>query len=267
MEQRLDVMLVEKGLVRSRERAKELIKSNGITVNGKIANKPSLMVKDDDLLEVVVEQLKYVSRGGLKLEKALNTFEIDVNGFICVDLGASTGGFTDCLLRNGARKVYAVDVGHDQLDKSLLNRSDVINIEGVNVKEFSIEYIGEKVDIVTADLSFISIKKAVPVIKNLLKENAIAVILIKPQFEVGKKNIGKGGIVKDKSAHIEMFGDVLSYIENENITILNITCSSIKGGDGNIEYLAYIKNHRLEVSFLSKFDVKKFVNNSFEIMK
>ncbi len=267
MEHRLDVMLVEKGLVKSRERAKELIKANGINVNGKTANKPSLIVSDDDLLEVVVEQLRYVSRGGLKLEKALDFFEIDVNGLTCVDLGASTGGFTDCLIQNGAKKVYAVDVGHDQLDKSLLDRNDVVNIEGVNVKEFSTEYIGEKVDIVTADLSFISIKNAIPVIKNLLKENALAVILVKPQFEVGKKNIGKGGIVKDKSAHIEMFGSLLPHIESHDMTILNITCSSIKGGDGNIEYLALLKNETPITSFIASFDVKEFVNNSFEIMK
>lgn len=267
MESRLDAMLVEKRLAKSRERAKELIKSNGVTVNNKVVNKPSYLVSDTDEIEVLVEQLRYVSRGGLKLEKALSLFGIDVNDFVCVDLGASTGGFTDCLLQNGARKVYAVDVGHDQLDKSLLKRSDVINIEGVNVKEFSTDNTGENVDIVTADLSFISIKSAVSVIKNLLKDNAVAVILIKPQFEVGKKNVGKGGIVKDKSAHVLMLNDLLPFIEKENMTILNLTCSSIKGGDGNIEYLAYLKNKTPEVSFLRDFDIKTFVNNSFVIMK
>ena len=263
---RLDVFLVEKGLVKSRERAKELIKKDGVNVNGKHVNKPSFEVSEDDRIDITIQQLRYVSRGGLKLEKAIETFDLDVKNCVCVDLGASTGGFTDCLLQNGAKKVYAVDVGHDQLDESLCKRNDVVNIEGVNVKEFSPEYIGEKVDIVTADLSFISIKKALPVIKSLLKDNAYAVVLVKPQFEVGKKNIGKGGIVKDKSAHIEMFAELIPYIENNDIKILNIICSGIKGGDGNIEYLALLKNQTPDSSLLATFDVKKLVNDSFDSM-
>ncbi|MBE6837273.1 MAG: TlyA family RNA methyltransferase [Ruminococcus sp.] len=267
MDFRLDVLLVEKGLVKSRERAKELIKNNGVTVDGKVVNKPSVVVSSDSTVEIIVEQLKYVSRGGLKLETALRTFDVDVKNCVCVDMGASTGGFTDCLLQNGAKKVYAVDVGHDQLDKSLCKRDDVVNIEGVNVKEFSPEYIGEKVDVVTADLSFISIRKALPVIKSLLKNNAFGIVLIKPQFEVGRNNIGKGGIVKDKSAHIDMLTDIIPFVEKENMRILNIICSGIKGGDGNIEYLALIKNESPTKSFLANFDVKKLVNDSFDSMK
>lgn len=264
---RLDAVLVENGLVKSRERAKEIIKKNGVTVNGKIVSKASFSVSECDDIKVIIEQLKYVSRGGLKLEKAIQTFEIDFNESVCVDLGASTGGFVDCMLQNGAKKVYAVDVGHDQFDKSLLENPKVVNFEGVNVKEFSTDFTKEKVDFVTADLSFISIKNSLCVIKELLKENAFAIILIKPQFEVGKSKIGKGGIVKDRSAHIEMLTNLLPYIEQNQMTIKGLTVSAIKGGDGNIEYLALVENTFPKQAFLSSFDVKKFVNESFEAMK
>lgn len=264
---RLDAALVDKGLVKSRERAKELIKKGGVTVNGKVVAKPSFAVSEADEVLVVAEQLRYVSRGGLKLEKALRVFGIDVSERICADLGASTGGFTDCLLQNGARKVYAVDVGHDQLNESLRNNEKVVNIEGVNVKDFSTAYTGERVEVVTADLSFISVKKSLCVIKNILTENGVAVILIKPQFEVGKSRVGKGGIVKDRSAHIEMLTELVPFAEESGFEIIGITCSAVKGGDGNIEYLACLKNTKPEKSFLSTFDVKKFVNESFEAMK
>lgn len=267
MQWRLDAVLVENGLVKSRERAKEIIKKNGVTVNRKIVSKPSFSVSECDDIKVIIETLRYVSRGGLKLEKAIQVFDLDFSESVCVDLGASTGGFVDCMLQNGAKKVYAVDVGHDQLDKSLLDNPKVLNLEGVNVKSFSTEYTKEKVDFVTADLSFISIKSSLGVIRELLKDNALAVILIKPQFEVGKSKIGKGGIVKDKSAHIELLTELLPFIEENKMSVEGLTVSSIKGGDGNIEYLALLKNKVSDKSFLATFDVKKFVNDSFMAMK
>lgn len=267
MQMRLDSAVVERGLVKSRERAKEIIKNGGVCVNEKIITKPSFSVSDYDDIKVIGDRLRYVSRGGLKLEKAIDEFKIDFSNSVCVDLGASTGGFVDCMLQNGAKKVYAVDVGHDQLDKSLFTNPNVINLEGINVKEFSTKYTNEKVDFVTADLSFISVKNSISVIKELLKDKAFAVILIKPQFEVGKKHIGKGGIVKDKSAHIELLTTLLPFIETSQMTVEGLTVSSIKGGDGNIEYLALLKNETPKTAFLSGFDVKKFVFNSFEAMK
>lgn len=264
---RLDTALVERNLAKSRERAKEIIKNNGVTVNGRVVSKPGFNVQETDTLEIIGQQLKYVSRGGLKLEKAVESFNLDFNDRICIDLGASTGGFVDCMLQNGAKKVYAVDVGHDQLDISLVQNPKVVNIEGVNVKDFSSDYVAGKVDCVTADLSFISVKKSLPVIKSVLKENAIAVILIKPQFEVGKSKIGKGGIVKDKSTHIELLTEIIPYIESCGISVDGLVCSGIKGGDGNIEYLALLKNQLPVNSYLSSFDVKSFVLKSFEMFK
>lgn len=264
---RLDAMLVQKNLVKSRERAKEIIKQGGVKVNGNTVSKPAFVVCETDDVEVCVQQLKYVSRGGLKLEKAVELYKISLKDKVCVDLGASTGGFTDCMLKNGAKKVFAVDVGHNQLDKTLMENPKVVNLEGINVKEFSSEFTQGQVDFVTADLSFISVKKSLPVIKNLLKIKSCAVILIKPQFEVGKSKIGKGGIVKDKSAHIEMLTSLIPFIEECGFNIKGLTCSSIKGGDGNIEYLAFLENSSCDASYLCGFDVKKFVFECFELLK
>lgn len=267
MQLRLDSMLVENGFAKSRERAKELIKNGGVTVNGKEITKPSFAVSEADDVKVTAEQLRYVSRGGLKLEKAVLEFDLKLSDMTCVDLGASTGGFTDCMLQNGAKKVYAVDVGHGQLDESLVNDPSVVNIEGVNVKEISADYIGERVDFVTADLSFISVKNSLYAIKDLLKPDSFGVILIKPQFEVGKANIGKGGIVKDRSAHVNMLSELIPFIEHSGLCIKGLTVSAVKGGDGNIEYLALLKNQNADIPFLNNFNIKDFVIKSFVKMK
>lgn len=266
MQTRLDAWLAENNMAKSREKAKELIKNNCIKVNGETVSKPSFSVSDDDKVEVVSVLHDYVGRGGLKLEKAVRVFNLDISDLVCVDLGASTGGFTDCLLKNGAAKVFAVDVGHGQLDEKLLSNPKVVNLEGVNVKAFSTDYTGGKVDFLTADLSFISIKSALPTVKSVLKESGKAVILIKPQFEVGKKNIGKGGIVKDKSAHVSMFTELIPFIEVSGFTICGLECSVIKGGDGNIEYIAFLENNNCTNSFITKINIKKFVADSFEQM-
>lgn len=258
---RLDAAVVELGLAPSRERAKEYIKKGYITVNGKAANKPSATVYDSDEIKLVGETLKYVGRGGLKMEAAVNAFGLDLTDKICVDLGASTGGFTDCMLQNGAKKVYAIDVGHGQLAIKLIDDDRVVNLEGINVKDVTKETVNDSVDIVTADLSFISCKYAINAAYRLIGENGEAVILIKPQFEAGKQNIAKGGIVKDKKAHFSVLNDVCEYIQTNGFRLEGLVPSSIKGGDGNIEYLAYIVKQN---NFTSKmFDFKKIVDEAF----
>lgn len=258
---RLDAAVVELGLAPSRERAKEYIKKGYVTVNGKAANKPSATVYESDEIKLIGETLKYVGRGGLKMEAAVNAFGLDLTDKICVDLGASTGGFTDCMLQNGAKKVYAIDVGHGQLAKKLIDDDRVVNLEGINVKDVTKETVNDSVDIVTADLSFISCKYAINAAYRLIEENGEAVILIKPQFEAGKQNIAKGGIVKDKKAHFSVLNDVCEYIQTNGFRLEGLVPSSIKGGDGNIEYLAYIVKQN---NFTSKmFDFKKTVDEAF----
>jgi len=236
---RLDYYLTSNGFFSSRERAKEAIRSGEVSVNGKVCQKPALEVSDNDIIDFLGTKLKYVGRGGLKLESAINEFGIRLDGLTCADLGASTGGFTDCMLQNGAKKVYSIDVGHNQLAEKLLRDTRVVNIEGVNVKEVSINTTGEKVDFVTADLSFISVKFAISAATRILSECGKAVFLIKPQFEAGKSAISKGGIVKDKQAHIRVLEDIYSYLISNGFSVVGIIPSPIKGGDGNIEYLAY----------------------------
>ena len=260
---RLDLWLVSNGKAKSRERAKELIQSSGVLVNGKNVTKPSFIVDESDNVTVVAKELKYVGRGGLKLEKALLVFALDVNGQVCIDLGASTGGFTDCLLQNGAAKVFAVDVGHGQLDDTLLQDNRVINLEGQNVKDLTLATIGQRVDFICTDLSFISVKNALPVIKNLLKENSSAVILIKPQFEAGKKSIGKGGIVKDRKAHIQVLLDISETVCLCGLALYDVDYSAIRGGDGNIEYIAHLKNNRQQKLCFDKNYFSKLVNRAF----
>ncbi len=236
---RLDYYLTSNGYFPSRERAKEAIKNGEITVIGKVCTKPALDVSDGDRVDFIGTQPKYVGRGGLKLEVAINTFDINLAGLTCVDLGASTGGFTDCMLQYGAKKVYSIDVGHGQLAEKLLLDSRVVNIEGVNVKDVSLETTGEAVDFVTADLSFISVRFAISAAVKILSESGRAVFLVKPQFEAGKASVGKGGIVKDKSAHVRVLKDIYSFVSSNGFNAAGIIPSPIKGGDGNIEYLAY----------------------------
>lgn len=235
---RIDKLIHERGLAKSREAAQKMIKNGNISVDGKIITKPSADIADDAEISVVGETLRYVSRGGLKLERALEAFAIDVTGLDCVDVGASTGGFTDCLLQHGAARVRAVDVGHSQLDVSLHNDARVTSYEGINARYITPEDIGGTCDIAVCDVSFISLTLILPAISGLLGDNGRFVALIKPQFEAGRANIGKNGIVKDRNVHAELIERVLDAAEENSLFCAGLTVSPILGGDGNREYLA-----------------------------
>ncbi len=259
--QRLDIVLVNKGIAQSREKAKEYIKSGKILLNGKPNTKPSTEVSDTDVIQYFGEGEKYVGRGGLKLEKALCFFDIDISGCICVDIGASTGGFTDCMLQNGAEKVYAVDVGHGQLAGKLLEDVRVVNIEGVNVKALTDKIIDKSPDFICADISFISCRYAAEAAYRLLKAGGRAVILIKPQFEAGRAAIAKGGIVRDIKAHISVLSTVADEMTRLGFSVLGLTDSPIRGGDGNVEYLIYLE--KAEVPVKKSFDYAAIAAQGF----
>ena len=233
---RLDSELVSRGIARSRERAKEMIASGNVTVNGQTAKKASADVSENDEI-VSSEQEIYVGRGALKLEKAAEEFDLDFKGKICLDIGASTGGFTDFMLKCGAAKVFAVDVGHGQLAETLCNDSRVVNLEGTDIRNITASDLGGQVDFICTDVSFISLTKILPKIYELLKDGACAAVLIKPQFEAGKKDIGKHGIVKDKKVHIRILGEIDEFASSLGFVCEKYTFSPIKGGSGNIEYL------------------------------
>lgn len=238
---RLDQLVFDLGLAESRERAKTTVMSGLVFVNGQRADKPGMQVSPDVNVEVKGTALPYVSRGGLKLEKALKVFPIDVNGKVCIDCGASTGGFTDVLLKNGAAKVYSVDVGYGQLAWSLRNDERVVNMERTNIRYISSEQIPEPLDICVMDLSFISVKLVLPAVCALLKDDAQLVCLIKPQFEAGREEVGKKGVVRDKAVHLSVIESVLSFAPTVGMTIMGLDFSPIKGPEGNREYLCYMK--------------------------
>ena len=236
---RLDLYLYKNELAKSRSFAKTLIDEGYVIVNGKTATKSSFDVTDADDIKVTGNPYEYVSRGGLKLEAAIKSFSPKIEGCVCVDIGASTGGFTDCLLKNGASKIIALDIGHDQLDKSLLEDERVINLEGVNARDMSIEVIGCKCDVAVSDISFISQTYVIPRIPEILNENGIYIALIKPQFECGKNGLGKNGIVKNKSIRCDSVKKVINCAISSGLYVSNIIKSPIEGGDGNVEYLMY----------------------------
>lgn len=238
---RLDQLVFDLGLAESRERAKTTVMSGLVFVNGQRADKPGMQVSPDVNVEVKGTALPYVSRGGLKLEKALKVFPIDVNGKVCIDCGASTGGFTDVLLKNGAAKVYSVDVGYGQLAWSLRNDDRVVNMERTNIRYISSEQIPEPLDICVMDLSFISVKLVLPAVCALLKDDAQLVCLIKPQFEAGREEVGKKGVVRDKAVHLSVIESVLSFAPTVGMTVMGLDFSPIKGPEGNREYLCYMK--------------------------
>ena len=251
---RLDTFVFQNSFVDSREKAKALIMSGSVYVNNQKADKAGMTLKVGDIVEVRSNPLKYVSRGGLKLEKAMEDFDLCLNGFICADIGASTGGFTDCMLQNGASKVYSIDVGYGQLDWKLRTDERVINLERTNFRYVTEKEVPDKLDFASVDVSFISLKLILPALKNLLKDNASAVLLIKPQFEAGKDKVGKKGVVRDKNVHYEVIENVIGYINDNDLKLCGLTFSPIKGPEGNIEYLAYIcnvnhSNYKLEYDF------------------
>lgn len=235
---RLDKFLFEKGFAESRQKAKQLIDGGNCFVNGKAVSKASLEVTDNDKIEIIGETLKYVGRGGIKLEGALKLFNINVRDKVCVDIGASTGGFTDCLLQQGAKKVFSVDSGKDQLHEKLRSDGRVISIEGFNARELDIDVIKENVDIAVMDVSFISQTLLYKGVTNVLKNGGLFVSLIKPQFEAGREHIKKGGIVKDTKVHQIVIDKIIAAAKEYKLFCKSYAESPIKGGDGNTEYIA-----------------------------
>ncbi len=238
---RLDVVLFERGFAESREKAKALIMSGIVYVNDQKEIKAGRDIKSDDIVEVRGSTLKYVSRGGLKLEKAMQSFPISLEGKLCMDIGASTGGFTDCMLQNGAVKVYSIDVGYGQLAWKLRSDSRVINLERTNFRYVTKEIVPEDIDFASVDVSFISLEKILPVMHTLLKMSGEAVCLIKPQFEAGRENVGKKGVVRDPAVHLSVIEKTAKFANEQCFEVLGLEHSPVKGPEGNIEYLMYIK--------------------------
>lgn len=240
MKKRLDVVLVEQGQAQSRERAKAMIMAGIVYVNDQKADKAGITVKEDDRIEVRGNTLRYVSRGGLKLEKAMASFGLELEGKTCCDFGASTGGFTDCMLQNGAEKVYAVDVGYGQLAWSLRSDPRVVCMERTNVRYLTAEQIPEPLDFGTVDVSFISLKLILPALRGILKPDGQVVCLVKPQFEAGREKVGKKGVVRDPAVHLEVLRQFLQNAHEADFTVKEMTFSPIRGPEGNIEYLGHL---------------------------
>ena len=238
---RLDVLLTERGLLDSRQKAQATIMSGIVFVNGQRVDKVGTAVSNDALIEIRGTTLPYVSRGGLKLEKAMQTFPLTLTGKICADIGASTGGFTDCMLQNGAKKVYAVDVGYGQLDWKLRNDVRVVCMERTNARYLTHEEIPEDLDFASVDVSFISLKLIFPALYGLLREGGEIACLIKPQFEAGREKVGKKGVVRDPAVHLEVLEHFLIHAKENHFTVLGITYSPIRGPEGNIEYLGFLR--------------------------
>lgn len=245
---RIDLIVKEKFGI-SRERAKELIENGHVSLNGIIFKKPGEKIYiNSDILIDKSNMLKYVSRGGLKLEKALKIFNVNIKNKVCFDIGASTGGFTDCMLQNEVLKVYAVDVGNNQINEKLLNDSRVSVFENTNIKSATYKTFGEKGDFASIDVSFISLIKVLDAVVSLLKDEGEIIALIKPQFEAGRNYIGKNGVVKKASVHKKVLLDIYKYCKDKNLSIINLTYSPIKGGNGNIEFLTHIKKKGIMIN-------------------
>jgi 23S rRNA (cytidine1920-2'-O)/16S rRNA (cytidine1409-2'-O)-methyltransferase len=248
--ERLDLLLVKKGIFNSREKARASIMAGQIFVDGLRVDKCGENVKESSNIEFKGETLPFVSRGGLKLDKAVKNFNIDLFEKVCLDVGASTGGFTDCMLQNGAKKVYAIDVGYGQFAWKLRVDPRVVCMERTNIRYVTPENIGEIADFASIDVSFISLKKVIPAVVNLLSEDGHIMALIKPQFEAGREKVGKKGVVKEKGTHEEVIFSIYDFIKNIGMNILNIEYSPIKGPEGNIEYLIYFtKNKKNDIMF------------------
>lgn len=242
MRERLDVLLVKRNLAPSREKAKAMIMAGNVFVDNQREDKAGSTFADSVSIEIHGNTLKYVSRGGLKLEKAMNHFGLDLDGKICMDIGASTGGFTDCMLQNGADKVYSVDVGYGQFAWKLRKDPRVVCMEKTNIRYVTPEDIADRLDFASVDVSFISLTKVLRPAKALLKEGAEMVCLIKPQFEAGREKVGKKGVVRDPKVHLEVIENVISFVEEIGFSVLHLEYSPIKGPEGNIEYLIHIRN-------------------------
>jgi len=237
----LDQLVFDRGLAPSRERAKTAVMSGLVFVNGRREDKPGTAVSEDAEIEVKGEAIPYVSRGGLKLEKALRVFDFNPRGLVCIDCGASTGGFTDVLLKNGAEKVYAVDVGYGQLAWSLRTDERVVVMERTNIRHVTPDMLDERPGLAVMDLSFISLKLVLPVVRELLEPAGYVICLIKPQFEAGRGKVGKKGVVKDPKTHLEVVEDILGFAPTVGLSVLGLDYSPIRGPEGNIEYLALLR--------------------------
>lgn len=262
MKERLDVLLVKKGLAESREKAKAIIMSGIVYVDNNKEDKAGQTFNEDALIEVRGNSLRYVSRGGLKLEKAMNCFGVTLEGKIAMDVGASTGGFTDCMLQNGAVKVYSVDVGHGQLAWKLRNDERVVCMEKTNIRYVTPDDVADKIDFASIDVSFISLKKVLPAVYDLLTDVGEVVCLIKPQFEAGREKVGKKGVVREQSVHVEVVDMIVSFAREMGFVTLDLSYSPIKGPEGNIEYLLYITKDTSREG--REFDINALVKESHE---
>ena len=261
--QRLDAELVSRGIIQSRERAKAEIMAGKVYVNGQKADKAGELVTPADNIEFRGEQLKYVSRGGLKLEKAMELYGFRLDGKVCMDVGASTGGFTDCMLQSGASKVYSVDVGYGQLAWNLRQSEKVVNLERTNIRYITKEQVPDTVDFVSIDVSFISLGLVIPVLPPLLADDAMMVCLVKPQFEAGREKVGKHGVVRDPATHIEVLERAVGFAKKSGFGIVGIEFSPIKGPQGNIEYLMVLSRSKPEL-YISGDDIRKLVESSHD---
>lgn len=267
MKERIDAILVKKGYFPTRQKAKYAIENNCIYVENRLIEKSSKMVEEESHIEVRGKMLPFVSRGGLKLAKAISSFHINLKDKICMDIGASTGGFTDCMLQNGARKVYAIDVGHDQLAESLKQDNRVINLEGTNIREIKVDEF-EQVDFISIDVSFISLTQVLAKTYELLKKDGQMVALIKPQFEAGTEWIGKNGVVKDKKVHAKVIEKIMLFAHSLQFEIVDLAYSPIKGPAGNIEYLLYIKKNQAKFElFQEREKIKQMVEKAHKDLK
>lgn len=261
--QRLDAELVSRRIIQSRERAKAEIMAGKVYVNGQKADKAGELVTPADNIEFRGEQLKYVSRGGLKLEKAMELYGFRLDGKVCMDVGASTGGFTDCMLQSGASKVYSVDVGYGQLAWNLRQSEKVVNLERTNIRYITKEQVPDTVDFVSIDVSFISLGLVIPVLPPLLADDAMMVCLVKPQFEAGREKVGKHGVVRDPATHIEVLERAVGFAKKSGFGIVGIEFSPIKGPQGNIEYLMVLSRSKPELD-ISGDDIRKLVESSHD---
>lgn len=264
--ERLDVLIYRQGLSASREKASSQIMSGIVYINGVKVDKPGTRVPVDSRVEIRGTTMPYVSRGGLKLEKALHEFSLKLQDKVALDIGASTGGFTDCMLQNGAKKVYAIDVGYGQLAWSLRTDSRVVCMERTNIRYVTPEAIGEYADFASIDVSFISLTKVLPAVKQLLKGTGELVCLIKPQFEAGREKVGKKGVVRDKNVHIEVIERIIEFSNNEmNFDILGLSYSPIKGPEGNIEYLLFLACEKDKAN-AAEIDISAVVSKAHELL-
>lgn len=252
---RLDTLIFEKGLANSREKARAMILAGEVWADSKLIDKPGAKVNVDAVIEVKSSRLRYVSRGGFKLEGAIKDFQLDFNGKTVLDVGASTGGYTDCALQNQAAKVYAVDVGYGQLDWTLRNHPRVVVLERTNIRHFTLDDLGERVDMITMDVSFISTTLIFPVLKTLLKDDGEIISLIKPQFEAGREKVGKNGVVRDPAVHREVLLRCIAAAEREGLNCAGVTYSPITGPKGNIEYFIHLRTDQAACQ-----DIEKKVN-------